>query len=130
MAHFALVVNNVVQNVIVAEQDFIDSVMTPAHPEGQWIQTSYNTRGGVHYEPNGGPPSADQTKALRYNFAGTGDNYDPDADAFYSPAPFPSWVLNTNTYMWEPPVEYPGVVGEDPRYDWDEDSGSWVEYTG
>ena len=128
MAHFALVVDNVVQQVIVAEQDFIDRTMAPMHPEGQWIQTSYNTHGGVHYDPNTGEPSADQTKAMRYNFAGVGSIYYPDADAFSDPAPFPSWVLNTDTYTWQAPVPYPGVMGQDPVYTWNEATQSWEEF--
>lgn len=127
MAHFALVVDNVVTNVIVAEQDFIDSTMAPLHPEGQWIQTSYNTHGGVHYDPDSGEPSTDQSKALRYNFAGIGYTYDSVADAFYEQPPFPSWVLDTDTYLWEPPTPYPGVIGEDPFYMWSEETQSWEE---
>ena len=123
MSHFALVVDNIVQQVIVAEQDFIDEVMTPAHPEGVWIQTSYNTKGGVHYNQETGSPSDDQTKALRYNFAGIGSTYDPEADAFIPVKPYASWVLDTSTYTWKAPVDRP--EGDGP-YRWDEETLSWL----
>lgn len=92
MAHFARVNNGIVEEVIVAEQDFIDNYASSN--EGTWIQTSYNTYGGVH--TLGGTP-------LRYNFAGIGFHYDAEADAFYEPKPFDDWTLNTNTYLWEAP---------------------------
>jgi len=93
MSHFAEVDStNIVLRVIVAEQDFIDSgaVGDPTH----WIQTSYNTRGGVHL--HGGTP-------LRKNYAGAGDTYDPGRDAFIPPSPFPSWVLDETTCQWVAP---------------------------
>ena len=108
MAHFAKVVDGIVTEVIVAEQDFIDT-----HCTGTWIQTSYNTYGGVHSQ--GGTP-------LRKNFAGKGFTYDSSADVFYAPKPYESWKLNTTTYLWEPPVAYPkdGKV-----YSWNEKTTSW-----
>ena len=120
MAHFAKVVNGVVEKVIVAEQSFIDSFVdsTP----GTWLQTSYNTYGGVHYQPNSSTPSEDQSQALRYNFAGVGYLYNSDADAFYQPQPFPSWTLNTSTYLWDAPVEYPT---DGQKYDWNEEIQNW-----
>ena len=115
MAHFAKVVDGVVENVIVAEQDHIDTL------EGNWVQTSYNTRGGVHVGqdllPDGGV-------ALRKNFAGTGFMYDSVRDAFYEPKPYPSWILDEDTCWWNPPVAYPT---DDKFYKWDEDTLSWVE---
>ena len=96
MAHYARVENGIVKQVIVAEEDFIRSYVS-VEP-GEWIQTSYNTYGGVHRL--GGTP-------LRYNFAGLGHIYDKKADAFYEPQPYPSWTLNTDKYQWEPPVDYP-----------------------
>jgi hypothetical protein len=86
-------------------------------------QTSYNTRGGVHYDPETGEPSEDQTKALRKNYAGIGFTYDEARDAFIPPKPFESWVLDEDTCLWEAPVAYP-EDGED--YTWDEESGAWV----
>ncbi len=113
MAHFAKVVNNKVTQVIVAEPEFMDTYVGDS--PGRWIQTSYNTRGGVHIL--GGTP-------LRYNYAGVGFNYDKTADAFYAPQPYPSWILNTNTYLWEAPVAYPSDIDTVP-YIWNETNQSW-----
>ena len=120
MAHFAKVVKGIVKRVIVAEQDFIDNYVddTP----GEWIQTSYNTTGGVHYDPITGEPSADQTKALRKNYAGKGFTYDKEKDAFYTPQPYPSWTLNETTCLWEPPVPEPDT-GE--PHTWNESTQTW-----
>ena len=108
MSHFAKVVNTIVTQVIVAEQDFVDT------QDGTWVQTSYNTYGGVH---SGGKTP------LRKNYAGIGNTYDSDRDAFYAPQPYPSWTLNEDSCIWEPPAPMP----EDGRYYWDEDSLSWIE---
>lgn len=114
MAHFAKVVDGVVEKVLVAEQDFIDT------QEGTWVQTSYNTRGGVHLGkdllPDGGV-------ALRKNYAGIGYTYDSVRDAFIPPKPYPSWVLDKDTCLWEAPVPYP----DEGLHEWDEDNGQWVE---
>lgn len=120
MAHFAKVVNGVVEKVIVAEQSFIDNFID--NSPGEWIQTSYNTHGGIHYEPNSQTPREDQSGALRYNYAGEGYLYDAEADAFYEPQPFPSWTLNTSTYMWEAPVAYPT---DGQKYSWNEETQQW-----
>jgi hypothetical protein len=120
MAHFAKVVDGVVEKVIVAEQSFIDNFIDSS--PGQWIQTSYNTYGGVHYKPNSTEPREDQSGALRYNFAGAGYLYDKEADAFYQPQPYPSWTLNTSTYLWDAPVEYPS---DGQKYDWNEEIKNW-----
>ena len=120
MAHFAKVVNNIVTQVIVAEQEFIDT-MTDNTP-GQWIQTSYNTRCGIHYDPNTGLPSEDQSKALRKNYAGLGYTYDPIKDAFYEPRPFPSWTFNEEDCYWIPPIPRP-----EGRWIWLEDQQQWVK---
>ncbi len=100
MAHFAKVENNIVIDVIVAEKDFIDSGM--AGDPSTWIQTSYNTRGGINLR--GGP-------ALRKNFAGIGFTYDPVRDAFISPKPFDTWVLDEESCLWYDPDEVPTVSG-------------------
>lgn len=111
MAHFAEIdENNIVLRVIVAEQSFIDSgiVGNPA----SWIQTSYNTRANTHPE----------NKPLRKNYAGIGYYYDSILDAFIPPKPYESWILNTETGLWEPPISYP----EDGNsYEWDEQNCSW-----
>ena len=103
MSHFAEVIDGKVVRVIVAEQDFIDS--GAVGDASRWIQTSYNTRGGVHYDPATGEPSEDQSKALRKNYATPGGNYNIEADAFYHPQPGADWTLNTTTYLWEAPEE-------------------------
>lgn len=121
MSHFAKVLDGKVIQVIVAEPDFFDTFVdsTP----GQWIQTSYNTRGGVHYDPQTGEPSADQSKALRKNYAGVGFSYDFQRDAFIAPKPFESWLLNEDTCVWEAPVPMPK---DENMYNWDEKSQSWI----
>lgn len=98
MGHFAEVKAGVVTQVIVAEQDFIDILPN----KEEWVQTSYNTRGGVHYDPETGEPSVDQSKALRKNYACIGGTYDKERDEFIGVQPDPSWVLNDETRLWEP----------------------------
>jgi len=112
MSHFAKVCDGKVIQVIVAEQDFFDTFVdsTP----GEWIQTSYNTLGNQH--PEGRP--------LRGNYAGIGFTYDRANDVFYAPQPFPSWVLNNTTWLWESPVPYPD---DGKEYYWDETTTSWIE---
>ena len=117
--HFAEIdENNIVKRVIVAEQDFIDS--GAVGDSSNWIQTSYNTRGGVHYAPNSHEP--DGGIALRKNYAGIGFIYDKDRDAFYLPQPYPSWLLNEDSCQWEPPIPRPDV---DKPYKWNEENQSW-----
>jgi len=111
MAHFAKVRDGKVIKVIVAEQEFIDSYID--NEPGQWIQTSYNTIGGVHQL--GGTP-------LRKNFAGIGSTYDHIKDAFIPPKPFNSWTLNETTCLWDPPVAKP-TDGQD--YTWNETNQTW-----
>ena len=122
MAHYAKVnPNGIVENVIVAEAEFFNTYVGSS--AGIWIKTSYNTRGGVHYEPNSyTTPSADQSKALRMNYAGIGMTYDEAKDAFIDPQPFPSWQLDEDM-RWEAPVEMP-TDGE--FYSWDEENLEWV----
>ena len=121
MAHYAKVNNNIVEQVIVAEAEFFDSFVDTS--PGEWIQTSYNTSGGIHYGQDGEP---DNGEALRKNYAGVGDTYDSDLDAFYAPQPYPSWILNEDTCQWEAPVAYPD---DDKDYYWDEETQSWDEVT-
>ena len=122
MSHFARVNQGIVTQVLVAEQEFIDSYQDTE--PGIWVQTSYNTRGGVHYLTDSTTPSSDQSKALRKNYAGKGYIYDRGRDAFYTPQPYPSWTLNDTTCIWEAPVAHPS---DGKLYDWDESSKSWVE---
>jgi hypothetical protein len=119
MSHFAQIKNGIVQQVIVAEQDFINTLPD----SNDWIQTSYNTKGGVHYAPNTYPLSADGGEALNYNYAGIGYNW--DGIGFYEPQPYPSWTLNKSTYLWESPVPKPT---DDKFYIWDESIKNWVEF--
>lgn len=120
MSHFAKIVNGVVHQVIVADQDFVDSL------DGQWVQTSFNTRGGLYYDNTTGQPSADQSKSLRKNFASVGFVYDAANDAFIPPKPErnPSFVLDKDAFIWVPPIAKPS--GD---YAWDESAGKWVSYT-
>jgi len=119
MAHYAKVKDGVVTQVIVAEAEFFDTFVDT--DPGEWIQTSYNTRGGVHYNPETNEP--DDGTPLRKNYAGVGYTYDVEKDAFIPPQPFDSWTLNDDTCLWEPPVVYPDDGGV---YIWDENTTSWV----
>ena len=120
MAHFAEIADGVVLRVLVVPDDQEhrgqEYMADDLGLGGTWVQTSYNTRGNVH--ELGGTP-------FRYNYAGTGYTYDSDADAFYSPPPYPSWSLDGN-FLWQPPTPYPGG-DEPPFYVWDEDTTSWIE---
>ena len=120
MAHFAKIENGIVTRVIVADQEYIDSYIdtTP----GKWVQTSYNTHGGIYYTPHTATPDADQSKALRKNYAAVGYTYDEQRDAFISPKPFASWVLNEQSCTWEPPIPKPSG---DIDHSWDEDNLEW-----
>ena len=125
MAHYAKVSAGKVTKVIVADQDFIDSIKIDNEP-GEWVQTSYNTYGGVHYDRSTNPPtpSEDQSKALRKNYAGVNFHYNKHVDAFYDEQPYPSWTLNNTTYLWEPPIAYPS---DGKNYKWDETAQNWAE---
>jgi len=125
MAHFAHVdENNIVTEVIVADQDVIDTgeFGDPA----TWIKTSYNTRRGVYYTPNTNEPDPNQSKAFRKNYAGIGMVWDPVRDAFYDAQPYPSWTLDSFGCYWVPPVPMPP---QNPGYqwEWDEAKQEWVE---
>lgn len=121
MAHFAKVVDGIVTKVIVAEPEFFNTFVDTS--AGEWIQTSYNTFGGVHYNQETGEPSQDQTKSLRKNYAGIGYTYDTQRDAFIPPQNFSSWIFNEETCRWDAPVPYPT---DGQKYDWDEETISWV----
>jgi len=128
MAHYAVLnSDNTVTMVFVGRDDVvtgIDGWETYYAPEGFTVkQTSYNTSGGIHYTD--GEPSADQSKALRYNYAGIGYSYDENRDAFIPPQPFESWVLDEDTCLWVAPIAYPA----EGVHVWDEQAGDWVEVT-
>ena len=125
MAHFAKIdENNIVTEVLVIEQAEVNT--------GNWgdpasfVQTSYNTRGGIYYTPNTSNPDPDQSKALRKNYAGIGYTYDRQRDAFIPPKPFPSWVLDEFAAQWKAPIPMP-TPNNPPKYYWDESIVSWVE---
>ena len=122
--HFAEINSeNIVQRVIVADQEFIDS--GAVGDKNNWIQTSYNTQGGVHYAPDSNTP--DGGVALRKNYAGEGYTYDATRDAFYEPQPYPSWTLDDDTCIWNPPVACPDNAGI--FYTWNEENTQWEEVT-
>ena len=116
MAHFAKIESNLVTQVIVVDNnDILDGDGNESEVigvqfcadllGGTWVQASYNS-------------------TIRKNYAGVGDTYDSSRDAFIAPSPYPSWILNETTCIWEPPVARPV---EDIPYSWDEDTTSWVE---
>jgi hypothetical protein len=108
MSHFAKIEDGKVIQVIVAEQDVVDSL------DGTWVQTSYNTYGNQH--PEGRP--------LRGNYASIGFTYDSQNDVFIPPKPYESWILNQTTWLWEAPTSMPQ---DGKQYRWDESTISWVE---
>jgi len=118
MSHFAKVENGIVTHVIVAEQDFINSGLVG--DPSIWIQTSYNTYAGEHRL--GGTP-------LRKNYAGLGYTYDSERDAFIPPNPFPSWILDENTCLWNPPIPMPTSELNNVYYTWNEETQNWTENT-
>ena len=128
MAHFAKIDNLETVVFITAgrDEDNGKELELCARTGDTYRQTSYNTRGGIHYQPNSHEPSEDQSKAFRKNFAGIGYTFDRDRDAFIPPQPYNSWTLNEDTCNWEAPVAYPDD-GKD--YKWNEETTSWDEIT-
>ena len=112
MSHFARVENGIVTQVIVADEEFINTGAL-GDPTG-WVQTSYRTIGNQHPED----------RPLRGNYAGIGYTYDNANDVFIAPKPFNSWVLNRSSWLWEPPVAMPT---DGKMYNWDEATLAWVE---
>ena len=121
-----------VSSVIRADQDFVNG------QPGTWILTDYNTYGNVHYAPSppAEPGTPDGGTPIRANYAGISYIYDTSytidslVGVFYAPQPYPSWILNTSTFLWEAPVPMPTTVlpaGE--TYAWDEATQSWVVKT-
>ncbi len=119
MAHYALLdSNNVVTKVITGKNEGEDGINWEQH-YGEFCgqtckRTSYNTAGNTHHL--GGNP-------YRKNYAGIGYTYDTVRDAFISPQPYPSWVLNESTCVWEAPVPYPATG----KWQWNESVLNWVE---
>ena len=120
MGHYAKVVDGKVTEVIVADKAFIDEWKTGE----TWIKTSYNTLNGVHVDPETREP--DGGVAIRGNFAGPGMLYDSENDVFLDVKPYPSWVLDSDTWTWKAPV---GMQPDDGKeYDWNETTGAWEEF--
>ena len=112
MAHYAKVQNGLVTKVIVAEAEFFETFVDTS--PGEWIQTSYNTKGGQH--TLGGTP-------LRKNYAGIGFTYDKTLDAFIPPKPYASWILDEETCLWNAPIAKP-----EGDYLWNESIVNWEEF--
>lgn len=112
MSHYAKIVKGKVTQVNVVDDEYFTN--NPDRYKGTWIQTSYNTKGGVH--TLGGTP-------LRKNFAGIGYTYDAKLDAFYEPQPYPSWLLDEQTCFWVSPIPYPT---DEKDYKWDEETIDWI----
>jgi hypothetical protein len=112
MAHYAILDGNTVIQVIVGRDEGDTNQDWELYYGAK--RTSYNTYGGVHYNDG---------TAFRKNYAGIGDTYDAERDAFIAPQPYASWTLNEDTCLWESPVPYP----EEGMHTWDEEAGKWVE---
>jgi hypothetical protein len=146
MAHFAkisdtsqvlgvhVVDNKDILNADGVEEEAVGQQYLEKHsnwPAERWIQTSYNTTGGKHYDNKTGELSVEQSKALRGNYAGIGYTWDKDNNIFYSPKPYASWVLNTTTADWHSPIgDAPDDLTDEEkvagtRYAWNEDGQSW-----
>jgi len=115
MSYYAKIEENMVVAVISISDEMAQDL------EGFWLKTSYRTYGNVHYGADGKP---DGGVALRGNYAGVGFSYDPVNDVFIPPKPYPSWVLNPQTWLWEAPIPYPK---DGKFYEWDETTQSWQE---
>lgn len=131
MAHFAEIDdNNIVQRVLVIDQAEVDTGNwgDPA----KWIQTSYNTRGGIYYTPNSNTPDPDQSKAFRKNYAGIGAIWLPNGPqgegfTFLKPSKFPSFVFDDFSYLWVPPIPKPVQPwpADVVNYGWNEEKQMW-----
>tara|TARA_B100000242_G_C42839442_1_gene389855 strand:+ start:199 stop:609 length:411 start_codon:yes stop_codon:yes gene_type:complete len=134
MGHWARIDdNNIVQEVIVIKESELDTGAWG--DKSKWIKTSYNTFEGKHYVPKEhqdfSEESSDQSKALRFRFAGQGFTYDAENDVFIQPKPYPSWTLNKTNWSWEAPVAKPTLtdeeIGAGKDHEWNEDTKKWVE---
>jgi hypothetical protein len=128
MAHYAIINENNIVTFVHVGKDESDIVLDNNGNKINWEnyynakRTSYNTYGGLHY--TNGEPSQDQSKAFRKNYAGIGYYYDEQRDAFISPKPYPSWILNEDTCLWESPIPYPN---DGNTYQWNEETGNWQQ---
>jgi len=132
MAHYAKVVDGKVTQVIVAESEFFNTFVDSS--PGAWIETSYNTIGGKHYDPKTGLENTSIIPALRGNYAGIGYVYDSANDVFYAPRPVDrnsilctSWTISAPTWLWTPPTAMPTAALEpNQSYVWDEPTKTWM----
>jgi hypothetical protein len=133
MAHYALLNDeNIVVFVTVArDEDEHRELEISAETGQKYRRTSYNTRGGVHYQPDNNTPSENQNKAFRKNYAGLGYSYDDQRDAFIPPKPYPSWILDEFSCLWNSPIPYPDMANIPEPYKiynrcfWNEDIINW-----
>ena len=122
MAHYAKIVDGIVERIIVAEQDFIDT------QEGKWVKTSYNMKQGIYYDVETNAPAADQSvingdeARERKNYAVEGGVYDSERDIFLPEKNFPSWVIDETKWGWKAPVDKPD---DGKNYSWNEETQSW-----
>jgi hypothetical protein len=128
MGHYAKIINGLVVEVNVATQDWVNE--QPKVWYIDWVQTSYNTYGGVYHDPETGETVENQAEAIaaqdgrqRKNYAGLGWRYDSERDAFIPPTPYPSWKLNEDTCLWDPPIPYPN---DGEMYFWNEHAQEWT----
>lgn len=119
MSYYAKTVQGIVETVIVADELYISHHLLDV-PGEDWVLTSYNTYGNVHYGPDGKP---DGQPPFRGNYACIGYTWDPENDVFYAPQPYPSWILSRETWLWDAPVPYPEAPG---HFKWDESIKNWV----
>ena len=133
MGHFALLNSeNIVTFVTVSRDDDDNRELEISQQTGdKYRRTSYNTRGGIHYQADNNTPSIDQTKAFRKNYAGLGYSYDEQRDAFIPPKPYPSWILDEFSCLWDSPIPYPDITNIPlpyqiyNRYFWNEEIVNW-----
>lgn len=129
MAHYVILdENNVVINAHVGRDEndvILDMSGNPINWELYYgaKRTSYNTKGGIHYQSDNITPSENQDKAFRKNYAGIGYSYDESRDAFIPPKPFNSWILDEFSCLWNPPIPYPE---DNECYIWDENQLNWI----
>ena len=134
MGHFALLNSeNIVTFVTVSRDEDDNRELEISQQTGdKYRRTSYNTRGGVHYQADNNTPSIDQSKAFRKNYAGLGYSYDEQRDAFIPPKPYPSWVLDEFSCLWDSPIPYPDITNVPlpyqiyNRYFWNEEIVNWL----
>ena len=124
MAHFARIKDGFVDFVVVGRDEDENNENLLGHDGWIYKRTSYNTRGGIHYQADNNTPSLDQSKAFRKNYAGIGYYYDEVRDAFIPPKPFPSWILDEFSCLWQSPIPHPN---DGKIYQWNEETGNWEE---